>query len=154
MEEFFASLYEWFGLNPLYTTDMGDHLRGWMCIDQSGYYGTNWYIIIGWSMIAITAFFYALQYHIIDDSRFNKKQHWWVMALIIVVLNFLLAFLIPFNTVQSGDFCSELNLAVADCIGFGLSNAVWSFVFFILITSFKYPRHLATNTRFTTFWKP
>lgn len=154
MEEFFASLYEWFGLNPLYSTDMGDHLRGWMCIDQSGYYGTQWYVNIGWSMIAITAFFYALQYHIVDDSRFNKKQHWWVMALIVVVLNFLLAFLIPFNTVQSGDYCNELNLAVADCIGFGFSNAVWSFILFILITSFKYPRHLGTNTRFTTFWKP
>lgn len=154
MEDFFASLYEWFGANPFYSTDMGDHLRGWMCINESGYYGTNWYILIGWAMIAITAFFYALQYHIIDDSRFNKRSHWWIMALIIVVLNFLLAFLIPFNTVQSGDFCNELNLTIADCIGFGLSNTVWSFILFIVITSFKYPRHLGTNTRFTTFWKP
>lgn len=153
MEEFFASLYEWFGVNPLYKTDMGDYLRGWD-ITCSCYCDTQWYVLIGWTMIAITVFSYALQYHIVDDSRFNKKQHWWIMALIIVVLNFLFAFLVPFNTVQSGDFCNELNLTVADCIGFGFSNAVWSFILFIIITSFKYPRYLGTNTRFTTFWKP
>mgnify|MGYP001298211249 CR=1 FL=1 len=38
MEEFFASLYEWFGLNPLYSTDMGDQLRGWD-ISSSGLKG-------------------------------------------------------------------------------------------------------------------
>jgi len=29
MKEFFASIYEWFGLFPLYSRDLGDHLRGW-----------------------------------------------------------------------------------------------------------------------------
>lgn len=29
MLDFFASLYEWFGINPLYSIDMGDYLRGW-----------------------------------------------------------------------------------------------------------------------------
>lgn len=153
MEEFFASLYEWFGLNPLYKTNMGDYLRGWD-ITCSCYCETQWYVIIGWTMFAITAFSYALQYHIIDDSRFNKKQHWWVMALIIVVLNFLLAFLIPFNTVQSGDFCNELNLTVADCIGFGFSNAVWSFILFTVITSIPVFRRFSNNCSHTTFWKP
>jgi hypothetical protein len=50
MKEFFASLYEWFGLMPLYSTDMGDQLRGWdiTCTD---YIGTPWYVYIGWIMI-------------------------------------------------------------------------------------------------------
>lgn len=153
MKEFFASLYEWFGLMPLYSKDMGDQLGGWdiTCTD---YIGTPWYVYIGWIMIIITALVYALQYHIIDSSRWNKKHHWWIFALLIFVLNFLIAFTIPFNTVNAGDFCNQLNLSIADCIGFGLSNAIWSFIFFLIISSNPYIRRCSTNCRNTTFWKP
>lgn len=153
MKDFFASLYEWFGLMPLYSMDMGDLLRGWdiTCTD---FIGTPWYVYIGWLMIILTALIYALQYHIIDNSRWNKKQHWWFFALLIVVLNFLIAFTIPFNTVNAGEFCNQLNLSVSDCIGFGLSNAVWSFIFFLMISTLPLTRRFSTNCRNTTFWKP
>lgn len=157
MKEFFASLYEWFGLMPLYSTDMGDQLRGWdiTCTD---YIAMPWYVCVAWIMIILTALLYALQYHIYDSTRFNKKQHWWIMVLVIVILNFLIAFTIPFNTVQAGDFCNQLNLSISDCIGFGISNAVWSFIFFVLLTSFPFPRKVIPsrngNCINTTFWKP
>jgi hypothetical protein len=153
MEEFFASLYEWFGLNPLYSTDMGDQLRGWdiTCTD---YIGTPWYVIIGWIMITTTAVFYALQYHIIDSSRWKNKAHWWLFALIIVFVNFLIAFLIPYNSIQAGDYCNQLNISASDCIGFGLSNAVWSFILFTVITTIPVFRSFSNNCRHTTFWKP
>ncbi|MDE0472014.1 MAG: hypothetical protein OXH57_08740 [Ekhidna sp.] len=152
MEEFFAAIYEWFGF-PLYSTDMGDHLRGWdiTCTD---YIGNSYYIMIGWSMVVITTLFYAIQYHIIDSPWFNKKQHWWLISLLVVLLNFFVAFGIPYNSVQAEDYCNELNLSVLDCIGFGFSNALWSFVLFIIITSLKYPRNFGNNSRHTTFWKP
>ena len=75
MKDFFASLYEWFGLMPLYSTDMGDQLRGWdiTCTD---YIDTPWYVNIGWLMIITTSFIYALQYHIIDSPRWKNKIHW------------------------------------------------------------------------------
>lgn len=151
--EFFASLYEWFGLIPFYSVDMGDLLRGFdiTCTD---YIGTPWYLYIGWIMIILTAFLYVTQYHIIDSSGFNKKQHWWLMALIIFILNFLIAFLIPFNTVQAADYCAQLNLTVGDCIGFGVSNAIWSIILFGLLTSFPIFRRFSTNCRHTTLWKP
>jgi hypothetical protein len=153
MKEFFASIYEWFGINLLYSTDMGDQLRGWdiTCTD---YIGTPWYVIIGWALIATTAFIYVLQYHIIDSSRWNKKQHWWIFSFLIVALNFLIAFIIPFNTVNAGDFCNQLNLSISDCIGFGLSNAIWSFIFFLIISTIPLIRKFSTNCRNTTFWKP
>lgn len=153
MKEFFASLYEWFGLMPLYSTDMGDQLRGWdiTCTD---FIGTPWYVYIGSIMIILTAFLYSFQYHIYDSTRFNKKQHWWIMALVIVALNFLIAFTIPFNTVKAGDFCNQLNLSASDCIGFGLSNAIWSFIFFLIISTNPLIRRFSTNCRNTTFWKP
>jgi len=153
MLNFFASLYEWFGLMPLYSKDMGDQLRGWdiTCTD---YISTPWYVYIGWIMIIITVFIYALQYHIIDNSRVNKRSHWWIFALIIVFLNFIVAFTIPFNSIQAGDYCNQLNLSVSDCIGFGFSNAIWSFLIFILISTVPFIRSLSANCRHTTFWKP
>lgn len=153
MKEIFASLYEWFGINFLYSTDMGDQLRGWdiTCTD---YIGTPWYVIIGWVMVATTALVYVLQYHIIDSSKWNKKQHWWIFALFIICLNFLIAFIIPFNTINAGDFCNQLNLSVADCIGFGMSNAIWSFILFIFISTIPLIRRFSTNCRNTTFYKP
>lgn len=153
MEEFFASLYEWFGPNPFYSEDMAELMRGWdiTCTD---YIGTPWYVIIGWSMVAITAVFYVLQYHIIDSSKFNKKHHWWIVALAVVLINFLNAFLIMNNTIQAGDYCTNDNIAMPDSIGIGLSNAIWSLILFILLTSFKYPRNLGINCSHTTFWKP
>lgn len=157
MKEISASLYEWFGFIPLYSRDMGDQLRGWdiTCTD---YIATPWYVYIGCIMLILTAFIYALQYHIIDSSRWNKKIHWWIFALLIVVLNFLIAFAIPFNILQSGDFCNQLNLTVSDCIGFGISNALWSFILFLLLTSFPFPRRVIPsrngNCRNTTCWKP
>jgi len=153
MTDFFASLYEWFGLMPLYNTDMGDLLRGWD-ITCTGFIGTPWYVYIGWIMIIFTGLIYALLYHIIDSPRWMKKSHWWLFALLNVILNFLIAFTIPFNIVTSGDYCVQLILSVSDCIGFGFSNALWGFILFIIISSIPYIRQYSRNCRNTTFWKP
>ena len=72
MTEFFASLYEFFGLLPFYSKDFADHLRGWAA-DCSGYTGTIWYNIIAITMTGVTALGYALMYHIIDSPKWNKK---------------------------------------------------------------------------------
>ncbi|MDX2000887.1 MAG: hypothetical protein SFW35_00515 [Chitinophagales bacterium] len=153
MKEIFASIYEWFGIIPLYSTDMGDLLRGWdiTCTD---YIATPWYVYIGWIMIILTAFTYALQYHIIDSSKYNKRKHWWFFAALIVITNFLIAFSITFNIIQTGDYCTELTLSVSDSIGFGISNALWSFILLLITSTVPFIRRFSTNCRHTTFWKP
>ena len=153
MKGFFQKLYEWGGLNQLYNKDLADHLFG-LDITGEGFFGTPWYSYIGLSMFAITIFFYALQYHIIDSTRFNKKYHWWLIALIIVVLNFVIAFSIPFNSLQTGNYCSDLYFNILDCIGFGITNAIWSLVLFIIITTIPWIRSRSVNCRHTTLWKP
>jgi hypothetical protein len=153
MIDFFASLYEWFGLNPLYKTDLGDLLRGWdsTC---TGFIDSPWYTYIGIIMILITVLMYAFQYHIKDSSGFNKKHHWWLMSLIIITLNFFIAFIIPFNIIQANNYCQDLSLSVADCLGFGFSNAIWSFLLFVLISTPPLFRKLSHNCRETTFYRP
>jgi hypothetical protein len=153
MDDFFASLYEFFGLNPFYSRDMGDLLRGWdiTCTD---YIGTPWYVIIGWSMVSSALFIYATQYLFIDSSRWNKKQHWWLFALLIFLLNFFGAFIKSYNILRADDYCNQLNLSASDCVGFGLANAIWSFILFLIITSVPVVRRFSINCRHTTFWKP
>jgi hypothetical protein len=155
MKEVFASLYEWFGLMLLYKDDMADHLRGWD-IPCESYDGTPWYLYMGWTMLATSALAYTIQYHIIDRSDYNKKHHWWMTALLLVILNFLIPFSITFNTVSAGPdfYCKELDLQISDCIGFGLSNAIWSLILFMFISSIPFPRSRSTNCINTTFWKP
>jgi hypothetical protein len=153
MTNFFASLYEWFGIIPLYTKGMMERLRGWDYISQD-YVLTNWYINIGVILIVVTLLIYSLQYHIIDSSGWNKRRHWWIFAFVTFAINFLAAFIITNNIVQTGDFDPNDNLSTADCIGFGFSNALWGFIFFLIISTIPIVRRFSTNCRHTTFWKP
>jgi len=153
MNEIFASIYEFGGLIPFYSTDLGDHLRG-LDITCSDYSGTPWYVTIGCIMTGVTVLAYLMMYHIIDSVHFNKKGSWWVLALFIALLNFLLASSITYNSVHYGEVCKSLHISFGDLMGFGLSNAVVSFLLFVLITSVPWFRERGINCRFTTFWRP
>ena len=154
----FASIYEWFGINPLYSADLGAQLRGWSpnCTGVSD--GTEWYVYIGISMILITIAFYVAQYHIFDSSRYMLRRHWWLTALFLTILNFLVGFTIPFDALQARNYCASgdnaLHFNSVDCFGFALTNAIWGLVLFILITSTPLIRRFSNNCRHTTFWKP
>jgi len=150
MTDFFASAYEWFGVMPLYSKGMMERLRGWdvTCTD---YIASPIYTYAAWCTIGSVLFIYALQYHILDSSRGNKKLHLWLYALSVVAVNFLGACLYTNSLVQSDDFCPSDNLSVSDCLGFGFSNALWSFILFLFITSVPWPRGFSTNCRHTTF---
>jgi hypothetical protein len=154
MNDLFASLFEWFGLNPFYSKDLGEHLRGWdiTCTD---YIGSPLYVYVGLTMVILTVVFYILQYHLINSSRFNKRMHWWIVVALISGLNFFVAFILAFNDLQFGNYCSQLRFTIFDCLFFGLSVAIWSWILFMLLTSLPYPRSWAGhNMTETTFWKP
>lgn len=154
MRDFFAKLYEWFGLVPFYSNDLGEHLKGFD-ITCTGYMGTPLYVYVGAVMIAITVLVYILYYHVLNSPRLNRWIHWWLFALTVAAVNFFIAFILPFNDWQKTDYCMQLRFSATDCVGFGISNAVWSFVLFLLLTSFPLPRKLAGfNMTDTTFWKP
>jgi len=137
MKEFFAHLYEWFGLVHIYSRDLGDFLRGWdyACV---GYFAIPWYFYIGFSMIVVTGLIFGLQYDLIDSKRFRSREHWELAALIVVICNFLIAFSIPFVAILKKMHCAQLDISVSDCIFFGLSVAVWSFVLFSILSGIQH----------------
>ncbi len=146
-------LYEWFGLNFLYSTDLGEHLRGYD-ITCSDYTDTPLYIVVGIGMIVSTILVYILLYHIINSPRWNKRVHWWLFAGILVLLNFLIAFILPFNDLQTTDYCTQLRISALDCVFFGVSNAIWSFILFVFLTSLPIRKWAGHNMTDTTLWKP
>ena len=133
MDEFFTRLYEWFGLIPVYSKDLDEFLRGWD-YGCTGYFALHWYLLVGLFMVVTTALLFGLQYDLISGKRFKKNRHWELAALMIVIVNFSVAFTVPFIALETGRHCLRLKLATLDCIGFGLSNAVWAFILFTLLS--------------------
>jgi hypothetical protein len=146
MEDFIARLYEWFGLFPLYSKDLGEFLRGWdySCTE---YLAIHWYFYIWILMMVITVLLFALQYDIISGARFKKRGHWLLAALLIVSANFAIAFVVPFVAVVTSSYCPRLKLSVFDCFTFGLSNAAWSFIVFSILSGLAEAKNLMTKKR-------
>lgn len=152
MIDVFASLYEWFGLMLMYSEDMGKHLIGFdvTCVN---YFGTPWYNIVGLIMVATVLTTFFLQYIIIDSPRATRFYHWWLYAIALMILNFIVALSISSNSIQPGLYCEQLNIGFMDCVGFAFSNTIWSLILYGILTSIPFLRGFGNNSRMTTFWK-
>ncbi|WP_299989359.1 hypothetical protein [uncultured Pontibacter sp.] len=150
MIEFLAGLYEWWGLSPLYATDMGDHLRGYNI--SCSYDGTPWYSIVASIMVVVSFLTYSAYYHVIDKSTWQRREHWVIFLAINFIINFFIAYAIPMNDLSTENYCSELTLSIGDCIGFGVSNGIWAIILFSLVSLSPFPRKLSVNCR-NTPWK-
>lgn len=139
MKEFFARLYECFGLVHLYSKDLDDFLKGWdyACI---GYFALPWYMFIGIAMVLITILVFALQNDLVNPVRFKKREHQALCALIIAICNFTIAFSVPLVAIQRGIHCPLLKISVADCLCFALTNAFWSLVLFGMLSMIPWSR--------------
>lgn len=150
----FQKLFEWFGLIPFYSVDMGDYLLGFD-VTCTGYIGNPWYTQMGLALFGSVILAYILHYHVIDSPKYNKLGHWWITAIALFIVNFAVGFVPLYNEVVLAEYyCEELYLGVEDCLGFALSMSIWSLLLFVLLTSFPYPRRFSTNASYTTFWKP
>lgn len=152
MTDFFASLYEWWGLNPLYGTDLGDHLRGFDPGCSGNFTGTQYYLWIGISFLVVTLFAYLLFYHIVDSKNYKERKHWLIALAILLLINFLIAFVPIFNDFAAENYCvDKLTFSNAECFGFGFTNAIWTFIFFTLLSANPF-RKLSKNCKHTP-WK-
>jgi len=153
MTDFFASLYEWFGLNPLFSTNFGDHLRG-LDTACNDYAATPIYSVVGIAMMGLSMLFYALYYHVVDSVKYSRRGSWFVVLLALIILDFCIAFLLPYNDIQAGNFCKSEDFSIdgTDCFGFAFSNSIWAAIFFTFFSLLPFPRSLSVNCKFTP-WK-
>lgn len=152
MTDFFLSLYEWFGLIFFYSQDMSNLIAGYGCnsLSDEGLPTIN---IVGIILLFSVLLTYLFMYHLLNSAKYNKVTHWWIVAFILFLFNFLVAFVMSWNIVNAmTDMACELSMG--DCIGFALSNSIWSLVLFGVISSLPWPRKFSSNLCETTFWKP
>jgi hypothetical protein len=133
MRDFFAHMYEWFGLIPFYSRDLSDFLKGWdyAC---TGYFALPWYTFIGLLMFVATILVFALQYDLVSGERFKRQEHWWLAALIVALVNFAIAFTIPAVAILRHMHCPALVISFTDCILFGVSVSIWSLILFSILS--------------------
>lgn len=153
MNEIFSSIYEFGGLLPFYSADLGDHLRGFdkSCSD---YTSSPYYTYVGVFMLVSCVLVGLLHYYILDRPDYNSKYSWWITTGVLVTLNMAFAFAIASNSLEPGYFCKELIISSGDLIGFGIANAVCSFGFYLILTSIPVLRAKSINCKHTTFYKP
>ncbi|MCR8560393.1 hypothetical protein KXD93_22255 [Mucilaginibacter sp. BJC16-A38] len=136
----------------LITSNMLNHLKGYD-IHCSGYYGTPYATYLGITFIAITLVGLALQYFIIDIPPKRPTGTWWLIALIIALINFIAAYCVIGSSTAPGHHCKDLSITTLDVIGVCFFNVVCGLFLAMVITGLPWLRRLSTNNVFTTFFK-
>jgi len=86
----FRAIYEVFGLNPFFSSNMAQFLAGAEDLCGERYSGVPLYTFYGIIMVLSTAFFYAMKYHLLfDKSKYSSRGWWWIFAGLTTVFNFI-----------------------------------------------------------------
>lgn len=129
MKDFFASIYELF-VN-VYGTDLGEHLYG---VDCAGNVEGGLYSGIGLGMIILTLILVVVYYYAYVNPDRSRWYHWLIWLLGNFLLQFLIAFYLPYRDLNSGFICESFLVTVDNTVFFGLINAIISAIFFILFS--------------------
>jgi len=134
----------------MYSRDMFKHLCG-MDVTCSAFIGTPYATYLAIGLGAITLGVLALHYYVLDSPSFNRYYHWWLMALIMAILNFAVAYGILHASIHPGGYCKDLHITNSGAIGVALFNVLTGLIVSIVLTWIPPLRRLSTNNTYTTF---
>jgi len=138
----FRTIYEVFGLNPFFSSNMASFLGGIEDLCSEPYSGVSLYMFFGIVMLVSSGLIYALKYHIMFDlSRFSYIKYWWIFAGATFSFNFGFASINLWtrlkNAVLNFD-CDEefINVIfnIPDVAVFAFVNGVLGFLVFTLLS--------------------
>jgi len=137
----FRNIYEIFGLNPFFSSNMASFLGGMEDLCSEPYSGVPLYMFFGLVMIISTAFIYAMHYHIIDRVGYSGFKSWWSSAGIAFVFNFGFASIRMWNLLNNGPLkfdCDEeffqTIFNIPEIAMFAFVNGALSFIVFTLLS--------------------
>lgn len=114
MNDFFANWYE----SLAYFDNFSDDL-----------YNQNLYITIGLCMVLIPVIFMSIYYFVVNSVKLNKWYHWLILAVILGVINFCIAYFCSFNDLSFIYEQQNKELPYSsEFVGFSLINVLWSLV--------------------------
>jgi len=149
----FRAIYEVFGLNPFFSSNMAQFLAGLEDLCGERYSGVPLYTFYGIIMVASTAFFYAMKYHLLfDRAKYSGTGWWWIFAGITFAFNFLFVIIALWTKLSTAvlkfDCDEEFINIISNMQEVGMVaivHAVISFLFFTLLSWPPLLRRLSKN---------
>ena len=142
MGEFFGSMYCVF--EDLFGLELADYLWG----NSSPISINNQFIAIGFWMLGIALSIAIVYYYVINHPRLCNWWGWSIFAVLTLVINFIVGWQWVLKDLYEGKMIKidpvtnlevPLDIFETDCIYFGFSNMILSFVaFFIISCSIKW----------------
>jgi len=156
----FQAIYEVFGLNPFFSSNMAQFLAGVedLCSEPYGPFGgMKLYEFFGCIMLGSSIIIYIMQYHIIDKPAVSSWKAWWAFAGGAFVFNVGFSFIrlwtllsnIPLKFDCEEEFVKVI-FNIQDVAMFALVNGILSFIVFTLVSWPKLSRRWSKNCFVTT----
>lgn len=132
--DFLITLFESFGLYSS-QNGLGEHLRGLDAHNCSDYTGQSIYNMVFIYLFAINSLVVINYYY----GLFNRVpwNAWWKWLLNILVSAFIvsvIAYMYPNNDLSTGSYCKDLHMNSSDCMGFGLTAFIYSFIWSCILS--------------------
>jgi len=125
INEFLITLFESF---DLYSTQNGlsEHLRG-LDINGTAYTDQSIYSMVFLSLFIVNSLIVINYYYgVFNRIPFNRVIWWLVNVIIGSIILFFVAYLYANNDFSTGNIYSELSVTSSDCVGFGITSAIYS----------------------------
>lgn len=137
MGEFFGSMYCVF--EDLFGLELADYLWG----NSSPISINNQFIAIGFWMLGIALSIAIVYYYVVNHPRLCNWWGWSIFAVLTLVINFIVGWQWVLKDLYEGKMIKidpvtnqevRLEIFETDCIYFGFSNMILSFVAFFIIS--------------------
>ena len=144
LETLLGNMYGWFDF--FYCLNLSEHLWGWD-MNTHGFTKELCYNTIGLYTLLISTIVMVTYYYFIDHPRFCKWWSWAIMAVFNSIMCLLLGYYFTYMDYDSGRISDDLMyvrdeqgqvvsqlINESDCWGFGISNMIIAFIFFLILS--------------------
>lgn len=115
---------------------LGEHLRG-LDVDCQTMSRQSTYSIVFFSMIVLNAVIMLNYYYgLLNRYPFNKFGWWLINVFTGAFIIYVIAYLGPHKDLVNRNYCGELNFHDGDCMGFGLTAAIYSMTWSVFLSLF------------------
>jgi hypothetical protein len=134
--DFLIIIFESFGFYSS-SNGLGDHLRG-LDLPCENYSNQSIYNVVFLCVFTVNSLI-VLNYYkgLFNRVNFTNFLSWLINVLVGALFLFFIAFLYANNDVSTGNYCKDLSITNSDCLGFGVTAAifsiVWSFILSMII---------------------
>lgn len=136
MDAFVDFLITIFEALSLYSSQngLGEHLRG-LDLKCNDYTGQSIYSLVFICLFAINSVLMVNYYYgIFNRVPFNAWWWWLANSLVGSLILFVISFMYCNNDLATGNYCQSLFMATSDCIGFGITSFIYSFVWCCILS--------------------